>query len=249
MNPKLEPLKTVLAHRTIRAFKNQALDANEVNALIAVAQRTATSSGQQAASIIRVIDQSKREAIAQICNQKYVAEAAELWIFVADNKRNHDITVSSGFETSNASYFARFMPAFTDSILMAQNVVNAAETLGIGTVYLGSIHNNLPQLKEILELPEFTFPSLGLAMGYANQEPQLKPRMNMNLRFFENSYRKEAYTLEEFANYDAELQEYYDLRNANQRVDSFTHQIQKSYHSMPSRSEMLDEIKKSGYKD
>lgn len=241
-------LETTLQHRTIRSFKNEALKKDEVDTLIHVAQRTATSAGQQTASIIRVSDQVKKEAIAKICNQNYVAEAAELWIFLADQKRNHDLTLSKGYETSNAEYFYKFIPAFTDAILMSQNVVNAAESLGIGTVYLGSIHNDIEQLIEILELPEFTFPALGLAMGYPNQAPQLKPRMDMSLRVFENSYRKDNYKKEEFADYDQAMQTYYDLRNANQRVDTFSDQVVKAYKSPSSRTHILEIIQKQGFK-
>lgn len=247
MNSKFENLVTSLQHKTIRAFKNEALNPKEVKALIDVAQRTATSSGQQAASIIRVTDPAKKLAISKICNQTYVAEAAELWIFLVDQKRNHDIALAKGNESSNADYFYKFIPAFTDAILMAQNVVNAAENLGLGTVYLGSIHNDIPQLIEIMELPQLTFPALGLAFGYANQEPQLKPRMDMNFRLFENTYRKEAYTVDEFSDYDKVMQTYYDLRNANQRVDTFTDQIAKGYKTPSARSNFLEEIQKQGF--
>ena len=49
---------------------------------------------------------------------------------------------------------------------MAQNVVVAAESLGIGTVYLGSILNDIEKLCELLKLPKYTFPVVGLALGY-----------------------------------------------------------------------------------
>ncbi len=248
MTTNMEKLKTSLEHKTIRAFKNEALKDEEVQALINVAQRTATSSGQQAASIIRVTDPVKKLAISKICNQTYVAEAAELWIFLADTKRNNDIALDKGNQTTNADYFYKFIPAFTDAILMSQNVVNAAENLGIGTVYLGSIHNDIPQLIEIMELPQLTFPALGLAFGYPNQEPQLKPRMDMSFRLFENTYRKEAFKVEEFAAYDQEMQTYYDLRNANQRLDCFTDQIAKGFKNPSSRSNFLEEIQKQGFK-
>ena len=113
---KFKKLDTALEHRTIRAFKNEALSEKELNALIHVAQRTATSSGQQAASIIRVTDPAKKLAISKICNQTYVAKAAELWIFLADNKRNNDIALAKGNETTNSNYFYKFIPAFTDAI-------------------------------------------------------------------------------------------------------------------------------------
>ena len=127
-------------------------------------------------------------------------------------------------------------------------MVVAAESLGIGTVYLGSIHNDIPQLNEILNLPNYTFAALGLAMGYPDQEPELKPRMDMRLRVYENSYPSKAYTLEDFKAYDEHLATYYDLRNANTRVDSFSKQISKRYSGSSNRDNFLEEILKKGFK-
>lgn len=241
-------LETQLNHRSIRAFKNTRFSEETLNTLITVAQRTATSSGHQAASILRITDPKEKEAIAKICNQTYVATGAELWIFLVDQKRNHDLSLATGLEESNAGSFSRFIQGFTDAILMAQNVVVAAESLGIGTVYLGSIHNDIPQLNEILNLPDYTFAALGLAMGYPDQEPELKPRMDMALRVYENSYPSKAYTLEDFKAYDEHLATYYDLRNANTRVDSFSKQISKRYSGSSNRDNFLEEILKKGFK-
>lgn len=241
-------LETQLNHRSIRAFKSTAFSEETLSTLIQVAQRTATSSGHQAASILRITDPSEKEAIAKICNQAYVASGAELWIFLVDQKRNHDLTLATGADTSNAGSFSRFIQGFTDAILMAQNVVIAAESLGIGTVYLGSIHNDIPQLNTLLNLPDYSFAAVGLAMGYPDQDPELKPRMDMTLRVYENSYPNRSYTLENFKAYDEHLATYYDLRNANTRVDSFSKQISKRYSSNADRDNFLQEILKKGFK-
>ena len=58
---------------------------------------------------------------------------------------------------------------------MAQNLVTAAESVVLGTVYLGSILNDSEKICELLKLPELTFPVIGLGIGYPNQNPQLKP--------------------------------------------------------------------------
>ena len=61
--------------------------------------------------------------------------------------------------------------------IAAQNVVVAAESLGMGTVYLGSILNDNAKLSELLKLPKYVYPAVGLAVGWPDQEPQLKPRL------------------------------------------------------------------------
>jgi primosomal protein N'' len=91
-------------------------------------------------------------------------------------------------------------------------------------------------------------PVLGLGIGYPNQNPQLKPRMSMDLRLFENTYKKFDDYLEEIKEYDVEMQTYYDLREANKRVDSFSNQVvAKLKNLIPKRSDMLKVMKKQGF--
>lgn len=119
----------------------------------------------------------------------------------------------------------RFFAAFTDACIMAQNVVIAAESMGLGTVYLGSILNDSEKICELLKLPELTFPVIGLGLGYPNQNPQLKPRMEMRLRVFENTYTVFENYLDEIKEYDEEMRTYYDLREPGRPVDSFSNQV------------------------
>src|SRR5699024_2981223 len=110
--------------------------------LIDVAQRTPTSNGMQQASIIRVTDPQLRKDIAEVCKQEYVARVPILLIFLVDNYRNHQIALEQGLDSENSGDMDRFFQGFTDGVLMAQNIVNAAESMDLGSVYFGSILNN-----------------------------------------------------------------------------------------------------------
>jgi nitroreductase len=241
-------LERQLNHRTIREFKDGRIPEELFNKLIEVARRTPTSNGMQASSIIRVTDNQKRKEIADVCKQEYVARAPELLILIADQYRNYRIADEKGGYEPSARDMDRFFQGFTDACLTAQNIVNAAEALDLGVVYLGSILNDAEKIIEILELPELTMPVLGLGIGYPNQNPQLKPRMSMDLRLFENTYKKFDDYLEEIKEYDVEMQTYYDLREANKRVDSFSNQVvTKLKNLIPKRSDMLKVMKKQGF--
>lgn len=241
-------LERQLNHRTIREFKDGGIPEEVFNKLIEVARRTPTSNGMQASSIIRVTDKEKRKKIADVCKQEYVARAPELLILIADQYRNYRIADEKGGYEPSARDMDRFFQGFTDACLTAQNIVNAAEALDLGVVYLGSILNDAEKIIEILELPELTMPVLGLGIGYPNQNPQLKPRMSMDLRLFENTYKKFDDYLEEIKEYDVEMQTYYDLREANKRVDSFSNQVvTKLKNLIPKRSDMLKVMKKQGF--
>lgn len=243
-----ETIKTQLEHRTIREFKEDIVPDEIVNQLIRVAGRTATSNGLQACSIIRVTDSTIKKELADICKQEYVARMPELWIFIVDQYRNGQIAEENDCHEDSISDMDRFFQGFTDACLMAQNVVNAAESIGLGTVYLGSILNNPSKTIKALNLPKRTFPALGLGFGYPNQNPQLKPRMDMELRMFENSYKCFDNYSDMIKEYDEIMQTYYDLRQANKRVDSFSKQvITKLKNVNPIRQKIVNAIVEQGF--
>jgi nitroreductase len=243
-----EMLQRQLEHRTIREFKDENLPEEVMAQLIEVARRTATSTGMQASSIIRVTDPMMKKDIANVCNQEYIARAPELLIFIVDQYRNWQIAKEMNCDRPSVRDLDRFISAFTDACLMAQNMVNAAESLGLGTVYLGSIHNDSSKICSIINLPELTFPVIGLGIGYPNQDPQLKPRMDMKLRVFENTYTRYDDYLDKIKEYDEEMTNYYDLRDTNRRSDCFSDQVVNKLNFVnPKRQEIINVIQEQGF--
>ena len=245
-----EMVKNQLEHRTIREFKDKPIPPEIFLVLMEVARRTATSNGMQQYSIIRVKDQSIKKEIAEVCKQEYVARVPELLIFVADEYRNGQIVKEKNCSIHYGGDMDRFFQSYTDACIAAQNVVNAAESMQLGTMYLGSILNDSGKICKILNLPKLTFPVVGLGIGYPNQNPQLKPRFDNKLRIFDNSYTCFENYLDELEAYDEEMQGYYDMRNTNQRVDSFSDQVVAKLTSKnPKRQEILNVIREQGFTD
>lgn len=86
--------------------------------------------------------------------------------------------------------------------------------------------DDVPALIDLLNLPEYTYPVLGLAIGKPDQDPALKPRMPRSMQFFENEYPSSNETLlAGLQDFDEEVHRYYDLRNTKRPVDPFSDQI------------------------
>jgi len=237
-----------LEHRTIRAFKDTPISQTLLNQLLEVTRQTATSNGMQQYSIIHVTDQGLKDSIAKIAKQAYISTIPTLLIFIVDQYRNAQLALESCGKAEHASDADKFFQGFTDAALGAQNTVNAAESVGLGTLFLGSILNDSEKMCELLALPELTFPVVGLGLGYPDQAPQLKPRMSNELKVFENTYKRFDHYLEEFKGYDEAMQTYYDLRNINQRMDSFSQQAAtKMNQCSPKRQAILDKVRKQGF--
>lgn len=237
-----------LNHRTIREFTDQKIDDKTIEKLLDVANHSASSNGMQMFSIVRITDQNIKDQLADNGNQEYMRRAPELWIFVADLYRNYSIAKENGVENDEMISFDKFIQAFTDAIIGAQNVVAACESLGLGTNYFGNIHNDTQRIIDLLNLPKLTYPAVGLGFGYPNQNPQLKPRMPIELKTFENSYKVFNNYNEKIKAYDKEMTTYYDLRDANRRSDSFSLQIPKKQGSLiKNRDKMFETLEKQGF--
>lgn len=236
-----ETIRVQLNHRSIRQWQDREVPEALCDRLIEVGQRTASSTGMQSCSVIRITDPDLKRKLAEMSQQPY-AVAPLLFVFVLDMYRNGQIAKEAGAEFHGTDDYYSFNQAMLDVGLMAQNMVVAAESLGLGTVYFGSFVQHVKRLAELLELPERTFPVVGLGMGYPAVEPQLKPRLPRRAQFFENRYCKADNYHEFLADYDLEMQEYYDTRDTNRRVDAFTTQVVRRYNgsTVPRGDEQLD---------
>ena len=84
------------------------------------------------------------------------------------------------------------MLAVSDANIAAQNAVMAAESLGIGSCYIGDIMENMELQSQILNLPELVFPAAMVVFGYPTdqQKAREKPeRVDLSCIVQENRYR------------------------------------------------------------
>lgn len=185
---------TLLERRSIRKFKPKPLSDDIVETLETVAQHAASSQFLNDWSAIRITDPAAKKRLAEIGGQPYIATAPLLYVFVLDEHRNAAIAASKGVETAsdeftlNGSY--RYTQAQNDAVLALHAMETAAYSLGLGCVILGSLLNDVPALIDLLNLPEYTYPVLGLAIGKPDQDPALKPRMPRSMQFLRMSIRR-----------------------------------------------------------
>lgn len=221
MNPMIDLLNS---HRSIRKFTAEPIDQATVDALVQAGQAAATSSFIQACTVIQVSQGERRDALAEMAgNQPYVAAAPVFLVFCADMKRHqlacgmHDAEMQSG-------YTEQFLTASLDCALFAQNVMVAAESLGLGGVYIGGLRNQIAAVADLLELPELVYPVFGLCLGQPDQNPEVKPRLPLDVVLKHDRYDDSA-DAERIAAYDESVREYYRTRTGGNKEMSWSEQI------------------------
>jgi nitroreductase len=75
-----------------------------------------------------------------------------------------------------------------DAALMAENMVIAAESFGLGSCFLGAAPYVAGKIAQEYRLPKRVFPVVQLAMGYPAEEPTPRPRYPIEFVLFEDVY-------------------------------------------------------------
>ncbi|NOH71565.1 oxygen-insensitive NADPH nitroreductase [Vibrio pectenicida] len=216
MTPTIE---TILSHRSIRKFTEQAIDPEQLDTIIQSGLAASSSSMLQVVSIIRVTDQSKLETLAKLAgNQPYVASAAEFLVFCIDYHKHFTINPNV-----NTEYTELTIIGAVDCGIMAQNCLLAAESLGLGGVYIGGLRNSASEVDELLELPQHCAVLFGLCLGHPDQNPQIKPRLPAKVIMHQNSYQ--ALNLSGIDSYDRKMQDYYASRSSNQKQSTWSQEV------------------------
>jgi len=243
MSSVIELLKS---HRSIRKFTDQTIDADLFEDLVKSGQAAATSSFLQGSTIIRVTDKQKRAEIAKLTgNQGYVESSAEFMVFCADLKRagNYCEEYEKPFE---GDFTEHFIIATVDVALMAQSMVTAAESVGLGICYIGGIRNDPALVSKLLELPRGVYPVFGLCLGYPDQDPEVKPRLPLSVILKQEVYNEDG-DHEVIAQYDEEIREYYRTRTGGGHGISWTEQV-SSLLSEKARPHMKGFLEEQGFK-
>jgi len=75
-----------------------------------------------------------------------------------------------------------------DVAYAAENMVIAAESLGLGSCFLGATPYKAKNIQQSYNLPQRVFPLVELAMGYPAEKLPPRPRYPLEFSFFEDCY-------------------------------------------------------------
>ncbi len=186
-----ETLKQLINRKSVRVFTDKEISTDDKAAILQAAVNAPTAGNQQLYTIIDVTDQALKDKLAISCdNQPFIASAKAVLIFCADCKKWYDAFIDAGCKP-RAPGVGDLMLAVSDTNIAAQNAVTAAESLGIGSCYIGDIMENCEIHREILNLPKYVFPAAMLVFGYPTEQQlsRIKPeRADMKHIVHENQY-------------------------------------------------------------
>lgn len=200
----------LINHRSVRAYTADPLPEGTLDTIAAAAQSAATSSNLQTWSMLAVQDTALKAELAKLANnQKQILEAPLQLLFLADLSRAARMGEAQGRTMEALPYTEAAMLAMIDAALAAQNATIAAESLGLGTCYIGSMRNHPEAIAELLGLPPLCFAVFGLCVGWPDpaRASPIRPRLPREVVLHHERYSPSA---EEagIAAYEARMADY-----------------------------------------
>ena len=224
MNQTIEIIKN---HRSIRNYLDKEVPEAMLEEILQAVQAMPTSINGQQISIIVVKDKEKREQIAKLTGgQSWISQAPVFLVFVADFYKAHLAGEKNGnTEIIHESIEGSLVGTFDAGLAMGAAII-AAESLGLGIVPIGAVRKEPEEMIELLNLPQYTYPLVGLVVGYPVDASAQKPRLPYNAIVHKEIYQKEGLTAM-IDQYDETMASYYSERG--DKDSNWSKQVANAY--------------------
>lgn len=222
-------LSTILSHRSVRSYLSDPLPPLTLELLVAAAQSAATSANLQSWSVVAIEDPQRKEELSRLAGgQTHIKEAPLFLVWLADLARVARVADSRGLSHDALEYLELLIKAIVDASIAAQNATLAAESLGLGTGYIGAIRKSTQEIATLLNLPPLVFPVFGLCVGYPNPEVQtaIKPRLPQSAVLHRETY-KLAEQDEAISHYNDIIKNFYTEQKMNVAGDWSQHSAER----------------------
>ena len=175
-NPVIECL---MNHRSVRKFKPEPVPEETIETILRAGTRAATAGSIQPYAFIVIDNPDVMKEVSYIDGPLAI-------VAVVDQYRVKRYYESNGAPFYNDQAINLFI-SYWDATIALHNVVIAAESLGLGGVYIGMVLSQ--NLQESLGVPEYVVPAGLVTLGFPDEEPDLRPRLPLEAVVHRNGYR------------------------------------------------------------
>lgn len=171
-----EVLRQLAARKSVRAYTDEPVTPEEKQAILQAAFDAPTAGCQQFYTILDITDQALKERLAELCDhQPFIAAAPLVLVFLADCRRWNQCYRAAGLDPRDPGP-GDLLLAAADAVIAAQNAVTAAESLGLGSCYIGDVLEQCEAMREALALPPAVVPAAMVVFGRPTDQQKARPK-------------------------------------------------------------------------
>jgi nitroreductase len=185
-----ETIRLLYERGSCRVFRDQKIPPDTLETVLGAGLHAATGGNLQPYSIIQIEDDEPRRELAKLGEQAFIGDAPVSLLFCIDYHRLERWARLLDAPFTAAEAFRHFWIAFQDTTICAQNICTAADALGLGSVYIGTVLEFFPRLREMFQLPNGVFPVVLLSLGYPGAKIPVKRKLGIEAVVHRGMYRE-----------------------------------------------------------
>lgn len=167
-------IQTMLAHKSIRKYSRRMPQRELIETVLRAGQQAPFASQYYSILLSR---KAKRNPW----------HAPLLFTICVDSYKFELIMAKRNWELATHDLVLLFF-GILDATLIAENMVVAGGSLGLGSCFLGSAIFRADKISEEYKLPKRVLPIVQLVMGYPAEDPPPRPRYPLGFTLFEDRY-------------------------------------------------------------
>ena len=205
-----ETLRLLIERASCRNFADREIPDETLQLILEAGTHAATGGNLQPYSVILIRDPAARRRLAELSQQAFVGQAPVSLLFCIDWHRLGRWAELEVAPFTAADSFQHFWISFQDTVICAQNICTAADALGLGSVYIGTVLCFFHELREMFALPPRVQPVVLLCLGYPQARPAPRRKLGVESVVHRERYQDPA---------DAELLRAFDEKYPDRRVE------------------------------
>jgi len=183
-------LNLILDRTSVRNFdKGRKVKGRILKKVLLAGIRAPSAGNIQPRTLMVVNNDDVKERLYKLCENQAFMKDAPVWIVVCVDLHRH----LKAAKLTGVDYDYTGVLPYTfgvlDAALSLENMVIAAEALGLGSVIIGSVIEHPERAKEILKLPEHCLALSILCVGYPKKKPERREKWDYNVIVCEDHYR------------------------------------------------------------
>lgn len=238
-------MKCLYERASVRSFTDKEVTDEVLRSIIDAGCHGATGGNLQPYSIIEIRSQEKKQALMDTGTMQPIVKNAPVnLLFCIDWHR-----IENWAKANKAPYVLResyrhFWIAFQDTIIAAQNICTAADSLGLGSVYIGTVESCFDELRPMFNLPEGVFPVVILSLGYPTKYPETASKL-----LYDDIVHHEEYQSQDNQTVNAMMERKYGASKTplSQRNLETLHKTTKNVHGKEYADNAIDYAKNLGH--
>ncbi|MDR0899901.1 MAG: nitroreductase family protein [Lactobacillaceae bacterium] len=232
---------------SIRSFSDKKISDEDMSQIMLAATLGPSMNNFQPVTFIEIEDQDIKDEVTSLAGMGYIGSAARFIVVTIDYNKMFIGATEEQVELmkANLSWTNMYEGAVLSAGIASENIVLAAESLGIGAVTMAGAVRPFAFLEEALELPDFVKPVLGISLGYADMNPGVKPKLPVDGGFWMKDKYDQKNAENAVSEYNQIMSDYYQNRGVS---DDWTqHNIKMLTRGVSDNSAQTEYTKSKGF--